>query len=63
MHNRDKHIVGINSLGLRLSHEVCEAWIREGKSLDYALAHLAQINFDPELYRRFEKDIYANNSV
>jgi NAD(P)H-nitrite reductase large subunit len=63
VHNDNKIIVGINSLGLRLSHEVCDAWIREGKTLDFALANLAQINFDPELYRKFEKDIYASNSI
>ena len=63
VHNLDMQIVGINSLGLRLSHEVCEAWIKEGKTLEYALAHLAQIYFDPELDRKFEKDIYASRSI
>ena len=63
VHNSDKQLVGINSLGLRLSHEVCEGWIREGKTLDFALANLALINFDQELHRKFEKDIYASNSI
>ena len=63
VHNGDKQLVGINCLGLRLSHEVCDKWIREGKTLDYALSHLDEINFDPELYRKFEKDIYASNSI
>jgi NAD(P)H-nitrite reductase large subunit len=63
VYNDNKIIVGINSLGLRLSHEVCDAWIREGKTLDFALANLSKINFDPELYRKFEKDIYASNSI
>jgi NAD(P)H-nitrite reductase large subunit len=63
VHNQEKILVGINSLGLRLSHEVCEAWIKEGKTLDFALAHLNQVNFDPELYRKFEKDILVSNSI
>lgn len=63
VYNGDKQLVGINCLGLRLNHEVCDAWIKEGKTLDFALANLAQINFDPELYRKFEKDIYASNSI
>jgi NAD(P)H-nitrite reductase large subunit len=63
VHNLDMQITGINSLGLRISHEVCETWIIEGKTLEYALAHLAQINFDPELDRKFEKDIYASRSI
>jgi NAD(P)H-nitrite reductase large subunit len=63
VHTNDKILVGVNSLGLRLSHEVCERWIKERKTLDYALAHLAEANFDPELYKKFEKDIYASNSI
>lgn len=63
VYNKEKSLVGINSLGLRLSHEVCEDWIKQGKTLDFALAHLDQINFDPELYRKFEKDVYASNSI
>ena len=62
VYNKEKSLVGINSLGLRLSHEVCEDWIKQGKTLDFALANLDQINFDPELYRKFEKDIYASNT-
>ena len=62
VYDKEKAIIGINGLGLRLSHEVCEAWIKEGKTLDFALANLDKINFDPELYRKFEKDIYASNS-
>jgi len=61
VHNSEKIIVGINSLGLRLSHEVCETWIKEGKTLDFALENLNQVNFDPELNRKFEKDILASN--
>jgi NAD(P)H-nitrite reductase large subunit len=63
VHNNEKIVVGINSLGLRLSHEVCERWIKERKTLDFALAHLAEVNFDPELYKKFEKDIYVSNSI
>lgn len=63
VYNSDKQLVGINCLGLRLNHEVCDAWIKEGKTLDFAMANLAKINFDPELYRKFEKDIYASNSI
>ena len=59
VYNTEKALVGINCLGLRLNHEVCDRWIREGKTLDYGLENLHQVNFDPELYKKFEKDIHA----
>ncbi len=58
VHNQEKIIVGINCLGVRLSHEVCESWIREGKTLEFALDNLNQLNFDGEFIRKFEEDIY-----
>ena len=52
-------VTGFNAFGLRLRHTVCERWILEERSLDYVLEHLADANFDPELYRRFEPQIRA----
>lgn len=52
-------VTGFNAFGLRLRHTLCERWILEGRSLDYVLEHLAEANFDPELYRRFEPQIRA----
>ena len=50
-------VIGFNLMGIRWRHEVCERWISEGRSLDHVLARLAEANFDPELYRRFESDV------
>jgi len=47
-------VIGINTMGVRFRHRVCEAWIAGGRPLDYVLEHLAEANFDPELFRRFE---------
>jgi NAD(P)H-nitrite reductase large subunit len=63
VYNTDKIVIGIISMGIRLRHEVCENWIESGKTLDYALSHLADIDFDPELYRKFEKDIAIRHQV
>lgn len=63
VYDSNKIIVGINSLGIRLNHDVCDGWIKQGKTLDFALANLRLINFDAEFHRRFEKDIYASNLI
>jgi len=63
VYNTNNTLVGVNCLGLRLNHQVCERWINEGKTLDFALANLHLINFDPELYKKFEKEIFSSNSI
>lgn len=52
-------IIGINTMGVRFRHRVCEAWIAEQRPVEYVLEHLAEANFDPELFRRFEADAIA----
>lgn len=55
----DKRLLGINVFGIRLRHEVCDAWIREKQSVNYAVAHLKDANFDPEFYAQHEPVIVA----
>ncbi len=50
-------VTGINVMGLRYKHKVCESWIREKRSLEYVFDNLKEANFDPEFYTRFEEDI------
>lgn len=50
-------VIGINVMGLRYRHKVCERWIKEEKSLDYVLNNLSEANFDPEFYNKFEQEI------
>ncbi|WP_034257031.1 NAD(P)/FAD-dependent oxidoreductase [Adhaeribacter aquaticus] len=52
-----QEVIGFNLLGIRYRHEVCERWIREKKTLDFVLKHLKEANFDPEFYRRYEKEV------
>lgn len=61
-----KLFVGINSFGVRLRHECFDRWLREGKSIDFVMAHLSEANFDPEFFERHEKEIaaaYSSNFV
>lgn len=50
--------LGINTYGIRMRHEVFDRWLREDKSIQYILAHLNEANFDPEFYRRYEKEMF-----
>jgi 3-phenylpropionate/trans-cinnamate dioxygenase ferredoxin reductase subunit len=54
---RDGKLAGVNLLGVRMRHRVCERWIHEQKSVDFVLKNLRKAMFDPELYRRWDKDI------
>jgi NADH oxidase (H2O2-forming) len=38
---------------------VVDRWLNEKRSMDYAVEHLADANFDPEFYKRHEADIVA----
>ena len=50
-------VVGFNALGLRLRHELCDQWISEGKTFGYVMQNLKELNFDPEFYHKFEKEV------
>ena len=48
---------GINTFGIRMRHETFDTWLTENRDVDYVINHLAEANFDPEFYSRFEKQI------
>ncbi|MGV3504336.1 MAG: NAD(P)/FAD-dependent oxidoreductase [Adhaeribacter sp.] len=50
-------VCGLHVLGIRYRHEVCEAWIREKKTVHHVLERLQNANFDPEFFRRYESNI------
>ncbi|MEE2829989.1 MAG: FAD-dependent oxidoreductase [Myxococcota bacterium] len=54
---RGETVIGFNLLGLRFRHRVCERWIQEERSLDEVLKNLREACFDPELYRRWDREI------
>ncbi len=56
--------LGINTFGIRMRHDVFDRWLTEERDVDYVINNLQEANFDPEFYKRFEKDIlltYNNN--
>jgi NAD(P)H-nitrite reductase large subunit len=50
-------LLGINNFGMRIRHEVAERWIKEQRSVEYALEHLEDANFDPEFFKKYSKEI------
>ena len=58
--NFDKNsrkFIGINTLGIRLRHQLFDRWLTEEKSIEYVLEHLKDANFDPEFYKKYENEI------
>lgn len=57
--------LGINTFGIRMRHETFDKWLTEKRDVDYVMNHLAEANFDPEFYSKFESEILAayNNQL
>jgi len=51
--------LGINTFGIRMRHEVFDKWLTEKRTVDYAVEHLVEANFDPEFYKHFEQEILS----
>lgn len=59
-HKDTNAFLGINTFGIRMKHEVFNRWLTEKRDVDYVINHLREANFDPEFFKRFEKDILEN---
>lgn len=54
---KSQEFKGINTLGIRMKHEIFDSWLTEKRSVNYVIEHLKEANFDPEFYKRFEEEI------
>ncbi|HBU76568.1 MAG TPA: FAD-dependent oxidoreductase [Muricauda sp.] len=54
-----EQMLGINTFGIRLRHEIFDRWLTEKRTVDFVLEHLTDANFDPEFYKSFESQIVA----
>ncbi len=52
-----RKFLGVNTFGIRLRHNCFDRWLREQESIEFVIAHLAEANFDPEFFARYEKEI------
>ena len=55
-----RKFLGINTFGIRMRHEAFDRWLNEERSVDHIMQYLADANFDPEFYQRYEKQILAH---
>ncbi|AFL80189.1 NAD(P)H-nitrite reductase [Aequorivita sublithincola DSM 14238] len=51
--------LGINTFGIRMKHEVFDSWLDEKRSVDYVIQNLKLANFDPEFFKKYEKEILS----
>lgn len=52
-----KEVIGFNLMGLRYKHEVCDRWIQSKAKIEDVLPKLKEANFDPEFFKKYEKEI------
>ena len=53
----DEGVIGLNLMGMRYRHEVCENWIADKRSVNDVLDNLSEANFDPEFFQTHEAEI------
>ncbi len=56
-HKDSNEFLGINTFGIRMKHEVFDRWLNEKRNLDFVVKNLKLANFDPEFYKKYEKEI------
>ena len=61
-HKNNEQFLGINTFGIRMKQEVFDRWLNEKRIVDYVIANLKEANFDPEFFKRYEKDILEEYS-
>lgn len=54
-----KAVIGFNGFGVRLRHTTCDEWLRNGTPVNEVVANLKKANFNPEFFKKFEKEVKA----
>jgi NAD(P)H-nitrite reductase large subunit len=52
-----KQVLGCNTFGMRMRHDVWDKWISDGTHLKVVMQDLDKAHFDPELFKRYESAI------
>ena len=53
----NRQLLGVNSMGIRLRHQVLHQWLLEGITVDAAIDQLDHACFDPELTPQYQDEI------
>ncbi len=62
-HRETREFLGINTFGIRMHHDVFNSWLTKKNDVDYVIDHLAEANFDPEFFRKYETHIRNEFSI
>ncbi len=57
-HADTRKFLGINTFGIRMRHDVFDQWLTEERDVDFVMEHLSKANFDPEFFKKHEKEIH-----
>lgn len=57
LEEKGRKLLGVNIFGIRLRHELLDAWLRADRSADYFMEHFRDANFDPEFFRDYAPEI------
>lgn len=52
-----EEFIGVNCFGIRLRHELLDAWLTVKKDISFVLQNFSAANFDPEFFQKFEKEL------
>lgn len=58
-HATENYLIGINTMGIRYRHLVCEKWLDNKTHVEEVLVNLEEANFDPEFTKYHEADLVA----
>lgn len=53
-------LIGINTFGIRLRHELMDNVFQKKQTIEYVLSHFTAFNFDPEFFIPFEDELIRN---
>lgn len=56
-HKNDKTLKGVNLLGIRYNHEICDKMIRDEWPIKKVFENLKSANFDPEFFKTYEEEL------
>lgn len=54
---KDTRVLGLNTIGIRMRHEIWNEWIEKGVNILTVIRDLEKANFDPEFFKRYEYEI------
>lgn len=61
-HKDSGKFLGINTFGIRMKQQVFDRWLNEKRNLEYVIHNLREANFDPEFFKKYEKEIMEEYS-